>query len=76
MERYFEGLLTETSHRPFSEDKTFCDKWNGILRDCSLKLMECLVEHYERELAQSAAKIAKTCESLEKMENWTDNDKS
>lgn len=70
------GLMIDKPSAIGAEDKTFSDKWKGILRDCSLKLMECLVEHYERELAQSAAKIAETYESLEKMENWTDNDKS
>ena len=34
------------------------------------------MEHYERQLAQNVANIAETYESLEKIEHWTDNDKS
>lgn len=70
------GLMIDKPSAIGAEDETFSDKWNGILRDCSRKLMKCLVEHYEGELVQSAAKIAETYESLEKFENWTDNDKS
>ena len=32
--------------------------------------MECLVEHYERQIAHNGAKIADSYESLEKSEHW------
>ena len=57
-------------------DEIFQKSWNGILRNCSLKLTECLVEHYDRQLAQNIAKIAETYESLERTELWTDTDKT
>ena len=37
--------------------------------------MECLVEHYERQIAHGA-KIADSYESLEKSEHWTVSDKA
>ena len=38
-------------------------------------LAECLVEHYERQLAQNVTVIADTLETLEKIEDFTDGDK-
>ena len=35
-----------------AEDETFRNKWKETLNNCSLKLMECLVEYYERQPAQ------------------------
>ena len=58
------------------EDEPFRKKWKGILRECSLKLMGCLVEHYKRQLTHNVAKIADSCESLEKTELWTEIDKT
>jgi len=57
------------------QDETFQTKWNDILSNCSRQLAECLVEHYERQVAQNVAVIADTFESLEKIEDWTDRDK-
>jgi len=38
--------------------------------------MECLVEHYERQLAHTVAKITDSYEKLEKSEHWTASDKA
>ena len=54
------------------EDKTFKNKWNGILR----YFMECLVEYYEKQLAHNVVKIAESYESLEKSEHWTASDEA
>ena len=70
------GLTINKLSAVGEEDETFKNKWNGILRECSLKLMECLVEHYERQIAHNGAKIADSYESLEKSEHWTTSDKT
>lgn len=70
------GLIVNKSSAIGAEDETFRNKWKETLNNCSLKLMECLVEYYERQLAQNIANIAETHESLEKIEHWTNNDKS
>ena len=70
------GLTINKLSAVGEEDETFKNKWNGILRECSLKLMECLVEHYERQLAHNVAKIAESYESLEKSEHWTESDET
>lgn len=57
------------------DDEIFQDKWNDTLRNCSKMLMECLVEHYQRQLAQNVTPIADTLESLEKIEDFTERDK-
>lgn len=69
------GLLINKSSATGAEDEIFRKKWNDILNDCSLKLTECLVEHYEMQLPQNAYKTADTYESLEKEDLWTDNDR-
>lgn len=38
--------------------------------------MECLVEHYERQVVHNVAKIADSYESLEKSEHWTASDRA
>lgn len=70
------GLTINKPSAIGEEDEIFRKSWNGILRNCSLKLTECLVEHYDRQLAQNIAKIAETYESLERTELWTDTDKT
>lgn len=70
------GLTVNKLSAVGQEDETFKNKWNGILRECSLKLMECLVEHYERQLAHNVVKIAESYESLEKSVHWTASDEA
>ena len=70
------GLKVNKLSAVGQEDETFKNKWNGILRECSLKLMECLVEHYEKQLAHNVGKIAESYESLEKSEHWTGSDEA
>lgn len=69
------GLTIDLRSTTGRQDETFQTKWNEILSNCSRQLAECLVEHYERQLAQNVAMIADTFESLEKIEDWTDRDK-
>ena len=69
------GLTIDLRSTTDRQDETFQNKWNDILRNCSRQLAECLVEHYERQLAQNVAGIADTFESLEKIEDWTDREK-
>ena len=38
--------------------------------------MECLVEHYERQIAHYVVKIAESYESLEKSDHWTASDEA
>jgi len=38
--------------------------------------MECLVEHYERQIAHNVVKIAESYEALEKSEHWTASDEA
>lgn len=69
------GLTIDLRSTTGRQDETFQNKWKEILSNCSRQLAECLVEHYERQLAQNIAVIADTFESLEKIEDWTDRDK-
>ena len=69
------GLTIDLRSTTGQQDETFQTKWNDILSNCSRQLAECLVEDYERQLAQNVAVIADTFESLEKIEDWTDRDK-
>ena len=69
------GLTIDLRSTTGQQDETFEIKWNDILSNCSQQLAECLVEHYEKQLAQNVAVIADTFESLEKIEDWTDRDK-
>ena len=64
------GLTINKLSAVEQEDEKFKNKWNGILGECSLKLMECLVEHYESQIAHNIA------ESLEKSEHWTASDQA
>jgi len=48
------NLLSTTG----KDDEIFQNKWKATLRHCSKMLAECLVEHYERQLAQNATLIA------------------
>ena len=58
----FEYIYIYILSQAGQEDETFKNKWNGILRECSLNLMECLVEHYERQIAHNVVKIAESYE--------------
>lgn len=69
------GLTIDLRSATGREDETFQTKWNDILNTCSRQLAECLVEHYERQVAQNVAVIADTFESLEEIQDWTDRDK-
>ena len=69
------GLTIDLRSTTGRQDETFQNKWKEILSNCSRQLAECLVEHYQRQLAQNIAVIADTFESLEKIEDWTDRDK-
>lgn len=70
------GLAINKLSAVGEQDKTFKNKRNGILRECSKKLMECLLEHYERQLAHNVAKLAESYESIEKLEHWTASDEA
>ena len=69
------GLTIDLRSTTGRQDETFQTKLNDILSNCSRQLVECLVEHYERQVAQNVAVIADTFESLEKIEDWTERDK-
>ena len=69
------GLTIDLQSTTGRQDETFQTKWNDILSNCSRQLVECLVEHYERQVAQNVAVITDTFESLEKIEDWTERDK-
>ena len=69
------GLNVDLMSTTGQDDEIFQNKWKETLRHCSKKLAECLVEHYERQLAQNVTLIADTLESLEKIEDFTERDK-
>ena len=46
------GLTIDLRSTTGRQDETFQNKWKEILSNCSRQLAECLVEHYERQLAQ------------------------
>ena len=69
------GLTIDLGSRTGWQDETFQIKWNDILSNCSRLLVECVMEYYERQLAQIIAVIGDTFESLEKIEDWTERDK-
>ncbi|KAK2555612.1 hypothetical protein P5673_022633 [Acropora cervicornis] len=58
-----------------TNDKDFNEKWNSILRDCSQKLMEFLVDHYENQLTKNTMAISEAYDSLEPIENWSTDDR-
>ena len=69
------GLNIDLLSTTGKDDEIFQNKWKDTLRHCSKMLAECLVEHYERQLAQNVTLIADTLESLEKIEDFTERDK-
>ena len=69
------GLNVDLMSTTGQDDEIFQNKWKETLRNCSKKLAECLVEHYERQLTQNVTLIADTLESLEKIEDFTERDK-
>ena len=69
------GLTIEKKAVVSTNDKHFNKKWNSILRDCSQKLMECLVDHYENQLTKNTMAISEAYDSLETIENWSRDDR-
>ena len=70
------GLTINKTSAAGEDDEIFRNKWNGILRDCSQKLVECLIEHYDRHLARNVAATSDRYEILEKTRLWTSADKA
>ena len=69
------GLTIEKKAAVNINDEDFNKKWNSILMDCSQKLMECLVDHYEYPLTKNTMVISEAYDSLETIENWSTDDR-
>ena len=69
------GLNIDLMSTTGQDDEIFQNKWKETLRHCLKKLAECLVEHYERQLAQNVTLIGNTLESLEKIDDFTERHK-
>lgn len=69
------GLVIEKKAAVSTNDEDFNKKWNSILRECSQKLMECLVDHYENQLTKNTMAISEAYDSLGTIENWSREDR-
>ena len=69
------GLTIEKQAGVSINDKDFNKKWNSISRDCSQKLTECLVDHYQNQLTKNTMAISEAYGSLETTENWSTDDR-
>ena len=45
------------------------------MRECSQKLRECLVDHYENQLTKNTMAISEAYDSLGTIENWSREDR-
>ena len=68
------GLTVNEFAAVLQEDRLFRMQWNGILRDCSRRLIEYVIEHYEKQHAQNVVEIAETY-TLNENELWTEKGK-
>ena len=69
------GLTVNKFAAVLQEDRLFRMQWNRILRDCSRRLVECVIEHYDKQHAQNVVEIAETYNTLNENELWTEEDK-
>ena len=69
------ALVIEKKAAVSTNDEDFNKKWNSILRECSQKLMECLVDHYENQLTKNTMAISEAYDSLGTIENWSREDR-
>ena len=70
------GLTVNKFAAVLQEDRLFRMQWNGILRDCSRRLVEWVIEHCcDKQHVQNVVEIAETYNTLNENELWTEEDK-
>ena len=68
------GLKISLTPRVDRNESQFCTKWDSMLKEFSLQLMDSLIDFYEKRIPENTQAIADAYGNLTKNIQWTTND--